>query len=198
MSKASETRNNILQKAFELIYAKGYQATSIDEIIATTKVTKGAFFYHFKNKDEMGLAVINEVMLAQSNDKSFADLAQSSHPVKDIYGLIKHLLMEHPFMQAKYGCPAANLTQEMSPINDDFSEALSTLVKQWQNAIEKSITAGKKAGKIKLSTNATQVAYFVMSGYWGIRNFGKLYGDSKCYTPYLKELKQYLENLAEK
>jgi hypothetical protein len=43
MKKSAATRLMILQKAFELIYAKGYQTTSIDDIIATTKVTKGAF-----------------------------------------------------------------------------------------------------------------------------------------------------------
>ncbi|RAJ08805.1 TetR family transcriptional regulator [Chitinophaga skermanii] len=52
MNKAAATRLNMLQKAFELIYVKGFQTTSIDDILATTQVTKGAFYYHFKNKDE--------------------------------------------------------------------------------------------------------------------------------------------------
>jgi AcrR family transcriptional regulator len=58
MKKSAATRLMILEKAFELIYAKGYQTTSIDDIIATTKVTKGAFYYHFKTKDEMGLLLL--------------------------------------------------------------------------------------------------------------------------------------------
>jgi TetR/AcrR family transcriptional repressor of nem operon len=62
MSKALNTRRTILEKAFELIYKKGYQTTSINEIIATTEVTKGAFFYHFKTKDEIGIALINEII----------------------------------------------------------------------------------------------------------------------------------------
>jgi TetR/AcrR family transcriptional repressor of nem operon len=62
MKKAESTRLNILQKAFELIYVNGYQTTSVDDIIATTKVTKGAFYYHFKTKDEMGIAIINEIL----------------------------------------------------------------------------------------------------------------------------------------
>jgi AcrR family transcriptional regulator len=65
MKKSAATRLMILEKAFELIYAKGYQTTSIDDIIATTKVTKGAFYYHFKTKDEMGLAIINELVKPQ-------------------------------------------------------------------------------------------------------------------------------------
>ena len=62
MKKAEATRLNILQKAFELIYEKGYQTTSIDDILLKTQVTKGAFYYHFKNKDEMGIAIINELL----------------------------------------------------------------------------------------------------------------------------------------
>jgi len=44
MTKAEGTRMMILQTALKLIYRQGYQATSIDEIIAGTSVTKGALF----------------------------------------------------------------------------------------------------------------------------------------------------------
>ena len=60
MSKAAAIRHTILHQAFELIYQNGFHATSINTIIATTQVTKGALFYHFKTKEDMGLALINE------------------------------------------------------------------------------------------------------------------------------------------
>lgn len=194
MKKSEETRHVILQKAFELIYINGYQATSIDEIIATTNVSKGAFFYHFKNKDDMGLAMIHEVMLPAMSGKEVQALQTSIDPVKDIYIFIKKLL-ESPLMVVTYGCPAANLTQEMAPLNRRFRAALDKLVKQWQTVMETSIRHGKKAGTIKKNVNARQVAYFVMSGYWGIRNFGKLHNSTASYKIYLKELKHYLETL---
>jgi len=62
MKKSETTRKDILTKAFQLIYARGYQATSVDDILATTRVTKGAFYYHFKNKDEMATAIIEEII----------------------------------------------------------------------------------------------------------------------------------------
>ncbi|WP_317129372.1 TetR/AcrR family transcriptional regulator [Flavivirga rizhaonensis] len=34
----------------------------MDNIIATTQITKGAFYYHFKSKDDMGLVIINEIL----------------------------------------------------------------------------------------------------------------------------------------
>lgn len=195
MKKSAATRLTILQKAFELIYAKGYQATSIDEIIATTNVTKGAFYYHFKTKDDMGLAVINEIMFPGMHEAFVQSLQRSHDPVNDIYGLIKMLLLDHPLLLVQYGCPAGNLTQEMSPLSESFNTTLRKLVEQWQAIIVTNINNGKEAGMIRKDVVPEQVAYFVMSGYWGIRNFGKLYNSKDCYHSYLNELNNYLQSL---
>ena len=195
MTKAADTRLNILQKAFELIYANGYQATSIDEIIASTNVTKGAFFYHFKNKDDMGLALIKEVMYAAMYPALVQPLMTSKDPVKDIYDMMKDILLKHPFIKPKYGCPANNLIQEMAPVNAQFAKALSVLVTQWENALATSVNAGKKSGRIRKDVNGKQVANFVMSGYGGVRTLGRLYNNTEPYKVYLKELKAYLEKL---
>src|SRR5690606_1829429 len=95
--KAAATRLNILQKAFELVYQNGYRTTSVDEIIATTQVTKGAFFYHFKNKDEMGLAMINEVMQPGMRKSLIEALPNNGNPVEEIYNMIESLLLKDPF-----------------------------------------------------------------------------------------------------
>ncbi|MCW3463991.1 TetR/AcrR family transcriptional regulator [Chitinophaga nivalis] len=194
MSKAAATRLNILQKAFELVYQNGYQGTSIDLILTQTKVTKGAFFYHFKNKEEMGLAMIREVMYPGMQTGLIQPLLEGEDPVTEIYTMMHGLLLENPFFQVKYGCPAINLIEEMAPLNADFHTALATLVLQWQEAIEKTLKKGKAAQQIRKEVNTAQVAFFVMSGYSGVRNLGKLYGQT-CYHKYLKELKTYLKNL---
>jgi TetR/AcrR family transcriptional regulator, transcriptional repressor for nem operon len=195
MTKASATRLMILEKAFELIYTKGYQTTSIDEIIATTKVTKGAFYYHFNTKDEMGLAIINEIVKPTMQDAFIKPLQDAKNPIKEIYRMIKALLLDNPFLKLEYGCPAGNLTQEMTPWNVEFGKALSELILEWQQTIENCIRSGKANGTVRKNVNPQQVAYFIMSSYWGIRNFGKVYNSADCYHSYLKELKTYLNSL---
>jgi TetR/AcrR family transcriptional repressor of nem operon len=195
MSKAANTRLNILHKAFELIYTKGYQTTSIDEIIATTQVTKGAFYYHFKTKDEMGVAIIEEILKPTMQEQFIKPTEASQDPIEDFYNMISYLLLEDPFLQVKYGCPVGNLTQEMTPWNTKFSEALSELVDLWKATIINSIEKGKEAGLIRKDVIGEQVAFFILSGYWGIRNFGKLQNDNSSYLVYLKEFKEYLNGL---
>ena len=195
MKKSEATRQNILQKAFELIYTNGYQTTSVDEIIATTQVTKGAFYYHFKTKDEMGLAIINERMRPTFKNTFIEPFQSDVDPLDTIYNLMHHLLMENEDLKVEYGCPASNFTQEMAPWNIEFTKALNELSLEWEKAMIDAIEKGKENGKIKSDINAKEVTVFVMSGYWGVRNLGKLENSKGVYLIYLKGLKSYFYTL---
>ncbi|WP_139959481.1 TetR/AcrR family transcriptional regulator [Flavicella sediminum] len=195
MKKALSTRQNILEKAFDIIYTKSYQTTSIDEIIATTKVTKGAFYYHFKTKDEMGIAIINEIVKPTMEEAYIAPLRNVANPIEQIYAMITSLLLETPYLKPAYGCPAGNLIQEMSPWHTEFSKALNELVLEWKTAIENCLQKEIENGTIAKTTNPKQVAQFVISSYWGTRNLAKIATSTNCYRDYLNELKRYLNNL---
>ena len=194
MTKAEITRVKILQKSFALIYVNGYQATSIDQIIATTDVTKGAFFYHFKNKDEMGIAMIKEVMKPGMYRSWIAPLLDSPDPVVSIYEMMEEVLLRNKFFDVRYGCPAMNLAEEMAPVNPMFRTALKELMRQWQETLAISISKAKKTKILSSDVNPAQVAVFVTAGYAGARIMGKMYG-KEAYTSFLKQLKHYLEAL---
>jgi len=195
MNKAAATRLNILQQAFNLIYKKGYQASSIDDIIATTQVTKGAFFYHFKNKDQMGIAMVNEVMYPGMQAALISPLLAAQDPIHALYTMMHHVLLQAPFFQVQYGCPAVNLIEEMAPLNEAFHKSLLKFMLQWQEAIIACLKKGIAGGKIRKDVNPEGVAVFIIAGYSGIRNMGKLL-EKSCYHNYLKELEVYLKTLA--
>jgi len=58
MTKGQDRRKRILDVAQDSVLAKGVGATSIDEIIAATGITKSGFFYHFKDKNELAKAML--------------------------------------------------------------------------------------------------------------------------------------------
>lgn len=195
MKKSESTRLSILQKSFELIYAQGYQSTSIDDILATTKVTKGAFYYHFKNKDEMGIAIIHELLKPALTQDFEKQLKSDQSPLDAIYKLMYNLLMKNDFLKLEFGCPAANFTQEMAPWNEAFTEALKEITELWAMTMNKAVEEGKKNGFVRKDVSPKQVTLFVTSSYWGIRNFGKLENSNMVYKQYLKELRSYLDSL---
>ncbi|MDQ1162561.1 TetR/AcrR family transcriptional repressor of nem operon [Chryseobacterium sp. SORGH_AS 447] len=195
MKKSQETRLHILQTAFQLIYGKGYQTTSVDEIIAQTKVTKGAFYYHFKTKDEMGLAILNELLRPTFTDHFISPLENSENALESIYDLLYKILMEDSFMTVENGCPASNFTQEMAPWNAEFTQTLNELSKDWELAMIQAIEKSKEKGLVRTEVNAEEVAVFVLSGYWGVRNLGKLENSKGVYKVFLKGLTSYFNSL---
>lgn len=56
--RGSDTRERILQVAQDAVLAKGFAATSIDEIIAAVGITKSGFFYHFRDKSDLATALL--------------------------------------------------------------------------------------------------------------------------------------------
>ncbi len=56
--KGGDTRARILDAAEAAVLDKGFAATSIEELIAAVGITKGGFFYHFKDKGELAQALL--------------------------------------------------------------------------------------------------------------------------------------------
>lgn len=195
MRKSEQTRLSILQKSFELIYVKGYQSTSIDDILSSMEVTKGAFFYHFKNKEEMGLALIADFLYPRMKEAIIDPLDSANNPINGIYQMIDGLLKDTIHFDVKYGCPAVNLIEEMSPLNTAFYKQLKDIITEWTTAIEKCLIKGKENGKINPMINAADAANYIVSGYAGARNMGKVLGTAS-YQAYLKQFKIYLHSLS--
>ena len=57
-ARRKETRTRVLDVAEAAILAKGFDATSIEEIVAGAEITKSGFFYHFRDKNELARALI--------------------------------------------------------------------------------------------------------------------------------------------
>lgn len=142
----------------------------------------------------MGLAMVNEVMYPGMQQVLISPLITAQDPIHTLYTMMKHVLLEAPFFQVQYGCPAVNLIEEMAPLNESFHKSLLKFMLQWQEAIVTCLNQGITLGKIRKDVNPEGAAAFIIAGYSGIRNVGKLLGKT-CYHTYLKELEAYLKTL---
>src|SRR5262245_52676520 len=80
---AESTRQHILQTAFQEFYRYGFQGGSLNRIVEETGLTKGALFHHFASKQELGYAVVEEVIWPQFKATWIDPLAQSDDPIKE-------------------------------------------------------------------------------------------------------------------
>src|ERR687891_569663 len=70
--RANDTRERLLELAEAAVMAKGFAATSIEELVAAAGITKSGFFYHFKDKGELATALMQRYIA--HNDAILADI----------------------------------------------------------------------------------------------------------------------------
>ena len=58
MEQKVDTRSRILDIAEAAVLDKGFEATSIEEIVAGAGISRGGFFYHFKDKNALARAML--------------------------------------------------------------------------------------------------------------------------------------------
>src|SRR6266508_2430271 len=84
LRKPENTRRKILEAAFAEFYKNGFQGGSINHIVDEAGATKGALFHHFKGKNDLGYAVVEEVIRPLIKARWLDPLASSSDPIADL------------------------------------------------------------------------------------------------------------------
>jgi len=80
-AKGGQTRRRILEVAQDAILAKGFDATSIDEIVAAAEITKSGFFYHFRDKNELARALLEWAI--EVDREVLGDVFRRGHELSD-------------------------------------------------------------------------------------------------------------------
>jgi len=81
MRKGEATRERILEIAEAAVLAKGFGATSIDEVIAEARLTKSGFFYHFRDKNALAREMVRRYV--ETNDRLFDDIFERGSQLSD-------------------------------------------------------------------------------------------------------------------
>lgn len=81
MARGPQTRTRIMDVAQDAVLTKGFDATSIDEIVANASITKSGFFYHFRDKNALAEALIERHI--EVEDQLFDDLEARARELTD-------------------------------------------------------------------------------------------------------------------
>lgn len=80
-------KKELLNIAYKLFMTKGYENTSVDEIIAEAKIAKGTYYYYFESK-EATLEKVIEMMIEEECKKANEILQSNLSVQKKILGII--------------------------------------------------------------------------------------------------------------
>lgn len=161
-SKGEVTKDKILAEAARLMHKKGFEATTINDLIKATGLKKGCLYFHFSGKDELSLAVLEK---AKADFFVFMDsLLDGKTPGDRLNNLFKGLQNAQRDMGFSGGCIFGNTALEMGDkdeklsafvrgVFDEITEKVRKVVKaaQVMDQVRKDIAAGTLARHIVMA-----------------------------------------------
>jgi TetR/AcrR family transcriptional repressor of nem operon len=129
---ARTTREEIVEAADALFYRRGFEHTSFADIAEIVKISRGNFYYHFKTKDKILEAVIQQreaATLALIQDWEAAEPTPQGRIRRYI-----HIVIDHRPDIRKYGCPVGTLTTELAQLGHGAqpqARRIFTLFRDW-------------------------------------------------------------------
>ena len=143
MGKGSATRDRILEIAEVAVLAKGFGATSIEEIIAEAGITKSGFFYHFKDKSELARGLVERY--SDQNDRLLEDVfgrarALTEDPLEEL--LIGLTLMADRMAalpEGHPGCLVASISYQDRLFDREVRGMVTKVVEDWNGFFSKMI-----------------------------------------------------------
>ena len=191
------TRNALLDAAFNEMHLNGFRAASLDSIFAEAGITRGALYHHFGGKLELGYAVVDERILPAARER-FINPFLNSSSITEVFSNIcarigGELCCDEALLR---GCPMNNLAQEMSGIDDGFRLRLAAIHEEWRDAIAVCIRRSQAAGTVRQDVKPKEVATFIVAAIQGAIGFSKNARDHEPFELCRKGLENYIASLS--
>lgn len=191
---ADATRQRLLEAAFHEIHRNGFRNASLDAILRETGVTKGALYYHFKNKAELGYAVVEEIIRPFVED-NWRPVLEAENIIDGAIAVLHARVAERSDMALTLGCPFNNLIQEMSPVDAGFRERLHGLLEEWRDGLTEATRLGQQRGQIRADVDPQGTADFIIAAIEGCIGMAKAASCATFYEGGMRGLEEYLNNL---
>ena len=187
------TREAILAAATRLIHVHGYNHTTLDDILRESGVGKGNFYYHFKSKEDLGYAILDEIVAAflqRTLDPCFSD--STARPLAQIRCFLDRVLESQRARNGVGGCPLGNLVAELSDVHEGFRRRLAGVFGIWQTRLTDALEAARRCGQVGDACRPDAVAHFLVASLEGAILLTKLTKDISVMEQCVAELGRYL------
>jgi AcrR family transcriptional regulator len=177
-------------------YRRSFQGGSLNEIVKAAGTTKGALFHHFAGKQDLGYAVVDEIIAPLLDQRWLTPLADANDPIAEMKRVFRQFVKEDVKSGTYvHGCPLNNLAQEMSPLDEGFRKRIDGLYATWRKRYAEAIALAIKAGHVRKDVSPQKVASLIVVSQMGIWGTGKSSQCGDLMVEACEALCGYLEGL---
>ena len=187
------TREGILKAATRLMHVRGYQNTSLDDVLRESGVGKGNFYYHFRSKEDLGYALLDQLVagfLERTLEPCFSDV--DTPRLTQIRCFLDRVLEAQRQRKCIGGCAMGNLASELSDVHEGFRARLASVFIAWRDRLTLALREAQQRGEVVEGCQPESIGHFLVAGLEGALLLSKVSRDIGVMEQCVVELKRYL------
>lgn len=194
-SRKEGASQKLLNAALTLIRERGYASTSVDALCARAGVTKGAFFHHFKSKDDLAVAAVH--YWSELTGAFFETAPYHGHtdPLDRILGYLDFRKSILTGEIAEFTCLAGTMLQEMYHTNPAIREACAASIRGHAATLEPDIAQAMEQYRIRVPWTAESLSLHMQAVLQGAFILAKASGGAAIAAESIDHLHRYIQLL---
>lgn len=189
------TRQRLVEAARGLFLAKGYEATSVADVLARAKVNSGSLYYFFKTKEQLLLAVLDEYVNLLEPMVLRPAFERVSDPLDRVFAVLAGYRQMLVMSDCRLGCPIGNLALEMSEKSDVVREKIALNFANWRKAIRQCLFDARD--RLPPDLDRHKLAAFILTIMEGGVMQARAHRSLEPFDASVAMLKDYVDRLVE-
>jgi TetR/AcrR family transcriptional repressor of nem operon len=193
MSKGDETRQRIVQEAAGIFNRKGYEGSSLADLMEATGLRKGGIYRHFSGKEQLALEAF-EYAWGAARDARLHDVDFNAGAIPQLKQVIANFVERRGPVPG--GCPLLNTAIDSDDGNDALRERVRKAVSDWKKRMSGILRAGMKKDELRAGTDADAIATLIIASLEGGLMLARLDKNLTALRVVQAHLEQLLDSLA--
>jgi TetR/AcrR family transcriptional repressor of nem operon len=193
--RAKTSQEKLIETARIMFWQRGYNVTSLADIVQESGVSAGSMYYHFKTKDELLLAVLEKYKELLRPALLAPVWEKVSDPIERIFGLLAVYRQGILATDFGYGCPLGRLAMEIDPRMRDVHAGIAANFEAWSKAVAECLESARS--RLPKATDTMMLGRFVLTvmegGVMQSRSYRSIEPFDQCVTVLRDYFKRLLD-----
>lgn len=178
MGRPSDASQRLIEAARDVIFAHSYEGVSVDELCAAARVNKSSFYHFFPSKQALLLAAIDRQWEWFEQTALTPTFMDHDTPPQERMLRFFDQVQERQHTQKRAnghmrGCPAGNLTLELSTENEVIRTRIERFFREWLRYFEQALREAKEQGIVPPTLDVNATAHMLLAYFEGVMLMAK-------------------------
>ena len=191
-----DTRSRIIEAARDLFWEKGYNSTSVADILSRSQVNSGSLYHFFPSKQDVLIGVLTAYRDGIEEWLLSPAWGAIDDPIEKIFALLAHYRWRLLETECLYGCPIGSLALELHEPDPAVRELMAANFANWTSAVEARLS--EAGSRLPADLDRRALAEFIMTTMEGGVMQARTYRDIGHFDRNIAILREHVTMLMER